>query len=242
MTSRRPSLLWSVAAATGVCLSLAGCGTTYQIKVDSISKPLPPKEALSFKIRNKASVANGEESLRDQEVDNFVKTALSGKGYYEAPSLESADLVVEVDYGIEKPRSKAAPNSMPIYAQVGGATRYEQIPVVDSRGRSSVRTVTVYEPPKTELLGYQDVMMQVTTYEKFLNIKARDNRVTVEGRPAPEIWSVRVSSEDESNDLRKYLPMLASASIDYIATDSTTQKVVKVKEKDPSVVFIKKGL
>ncbi len=51
-----------------------------------------------------------------------------------------------------------------------------------------------------------------------------------------------MSSEDESDDLRKYLPILASASVDYIGKDTGSKQTVKLKETDPVVDFVKKGL
>lgn len=53
---------------------------------------------------------------------------------------------------------------------------------------------------------------------------------------------MRVSSVDESDDLRKYLPILASASIDYIGVDSTSQQTVRVRDGDSGVSFVRKGL
>jgi hypothetical protein len=64
----------------------------------------------------------------------------------------------------------------------------------------------------------------------------------VEGRAPPEVWSVNVSSEDESKELRKYLPILASATADYIGTNTKQEIEVKLKEGDEVVGFIRKGI
>jgi len=177
----------------------------------------------------------------------------SGKAYATSGGLHgvgssvvnalSTDMVVEVDYGVEPPRVVMERTSTPIYAQVGGGVRYESVVVgTDSRGNPIVRTVAVYEPPRTEVIGYQDVVTPVAMYEKYLRISARENKQMEEGRPPPEIWSVNVSSEDKSDDLRKYLPILASASVDYIGKDSGEKQTVKLKETDSAVGFIKKGM
>lgn len=240
MSTPRHRLLLSL-SLTVLLSCLAGCRSTYQVKVDAISKP-GVVEAQSYRIRYKNGAIPGEESLRDKEAADFVRTALSGKGFYEAPNAEAADLVVEIDFGIEKPRTKMEDNSVPIYAQVGGGIRYETVPVTTPDGRTSLRTVAVHQPPRTELVGYQNMAVPVTTYEKYLNLRARENKVRAEGAPPTEVWNVRVSSVDESDDLRKYLPILASASIDYIGVDSTSQKTVKVKDGDSGVSFVRKGL
>lgn len=224
---------------------MSGCqSSAYQVKVDAIAKresSAAAAEAQSYKIRSK-NPAVGEESLRYKEAAEFVKTALSGKGLYEAPSAESADMVVELDYGMEAPRTKLEMVSSPVYAQVGGGVRYEQVPVTDTRGNTTYRTVAVYQQPKTELVGFDEVPRQVTIYEKYLKVTARENKPGVEGKPPAELWSVQTSTEDESKDLRKYLPIMASATADYIGKDTTKQKVVKVKDTSSGVDFIRKGM
>ncbi len=227
--------------AMGVALLLGGCTSTYEVKVDSISQP-QAREVASYRIKTR-DTSEDASSLRHQEATNFIRTALSGKGLYEAPDDEVADMIVEVDYGVEPPRVVLERTSMPIYAQVGGGVRYETVMVgTDSRGNPIYRTVAVYEPTRTELIGYQEMVTPVAKYEKYLRISARENGEMVEGRPPPEIWSVNVSSEDESDDLRKYLPILASASIDYIGKDTGSKQTIKVRETDSAVGFVKQGM
>jgi hypothetical protein len=229
-------------AVAAVALLAAGCSTssTYKVKVDAITKPAPAT-AQSYKIKSK-DPRLGDENLRYREAADFVRTALSGKGLYEAPSEERADMIVELDYGMEAPRAKIERVSVPVYAQVGGGVRYDSVPVADARGNVSYRTVAVYEPPRSELIGYDDMPRQVMVYEKYLKITARENKPASEGRPPAELWSIHASAEDESKDLRKYLPMMAAATVDYIGQDSSSQKVVKVRADDPGVQFIRKGM
>jgi hypothetical protein len=219
-----------------------GCATssTYQVKVDAITKPTPAT-AQSYKLKSK-DPRLGEENLRYREAAEFVKTALSGKGLYEAPSEDRADMIVELDYGMDAPRSKMERVSVPVYAQVGGGVRYDSVPVTDARGNTSFRTVAVYDAPKSELIGYDDMPRMVTIYEKYLKITARENKASSEGRPPAELWSIHATAEDESKDLRKYLPIMASATIDYIGQDSSSQQVVKVRADGPGVGFIRKGM
>ena len=230
-----------------VSLLLAGCtGSTYHVKVDAMSKSDPAAaataaEAQSYKIRSKSAVLP-DDSLRVKEATDFVKTALSGRGLYEAPTSDTADMIVELDYGVASPRTKIERVSVPVYAQVGGGVRYEQVPTTSARGVTSTRTVAVYEPPRTELVGFDDVPREVTVYEKYLRITARDNKPAAEGKPPTQLWSVHSSTEDESKDIRKYLPIIASASVEYIGKDGGAARDVKVRVPSPGVDFIKKGM
>ncbi|MSU70274.1 MAG: hypothetical protein EXS39_05795 [Opitutaceae bacterium] len=246
MPPQFPRLLPHVVLSATTVLFWVGCSTsTYEVKVDAISKPAGPVTAAaehqSYKLKSK-NPALGEVNLRYKEAAEYVKTALSGKGLYEASSLEKADMVVELDYGIDAPRTKVQNVSVPVYAQTGGGVRYDQVPVTDAKGNVSYRTVAVYNAPRTELVGFDNVPRQVSIYEKYLRITARETKSAGEGRPPSEIWSVSVSAEDESKDLRKYLPIMASATADYIGKDSSNQKVVKIKDPSQVVDFIRKGM
>jgi hypothetical protein len=232
-----------------IVLLWTGCSTSYDVKVDSISKAdklpevaaAPAKEPQSYVIENKNPSVDPD-SLRYKEAAQYVKTALSGKGFYEASSPATAEMVVEVDFGIDAPKTKMEQTSVPVYAQTGGGVRYKQIAVQGAGGGTSFRTIPVYDAPQAELIGYEDVIMPVTVYEKYLRVSARENKEISEGKVPAEIWSVHVSTEDESKDLRKYLPLLASASVGYIGKDSNTEQTIKLKESDPEVSFIKKGM
>lgn len=229
-----------IVAAAGVLLS-GGCSTpAHQVKVDAIAKA-SPSEAQSYVLKAKNAPVE-EENLRHREATEFVRTALSGKGLYEAPSAERADMVIELDYGLEAPRAKVQRVTVPIYAQVGGGVRYESVPVRDARGNVSMRTVAVYDPPHSEVVGYDEVPRLVTVYEKYLKITARENKPASEGRPPAELWSIHASTEDESKDLRKYLPIIASATVDFVGQGSTQQTTVKVRADGAAVDFIRKGM
>jgi hypothetical protein len=236
---RRTIPLCSALALLGLT---GGCATstTHAVKVDSISKP-KPTDSQSYKLKSK-NPALGEESLRYKEAADFVRTALSGKGLYEAPDEDAADMIVELDYGMDTPRTKVERVSVPIYAQVGGGVRYETVPVTDARGNVSYRTVAVYDTPRSELIGYDDVPRQIAVYEKYLKITARENKPSNEGRPPAELWSVHASAEDESKDLRRYLPVMAGATVDYIGRDTKHETVVKIKENGEVVSFIRRGM
>ncbi len=219
----------------------AGCASSkYEVKVDAINRPAS-RPTQSYQLKS-ANPELGEESLRYKEAADFVRTALSGKGLYEAPDPDSADMVVEVDYGMEAPRTRMERVNVPIYGQVGGGVRYDTVPVTDSRGNTTYRTMAVYEPPRSELIGYDNAPRQVTVYEKYLRLTARENKPAAEGKPPAEVWSVEASAEDESDDLRKYLPILASATVDYIGRDSDHQTVVRVNAKGEEVEFIRRRM
>ena len=224
--------------------ALAGCATdAHQVKVDAIAKPAaaPKASTVSYRLKSK-NPALGEENLRYKEVADYVRTALSGRGLYEAPQEDLADMVVELEFGMDSSRTKMQRMNVPVYASVGGGVRYDTVPTTDAKGNTSMRTVAVYEPPRSELVGYDDVPRQVAIYEKYLRITARESRSSSEGKPPAELWSVQAVTEDESKDLRKYLPLMASATVEFIGQDTGHQTSVRVRETGSDVQFIRRGI
>ncbi|HWA24919.1 MAG TPA: hypothetical protein VG734_04520 [Lacunisphaera sp.] len=234
------------AAAAGL---VAGCSTsTYTVQVDAISQPVAQTggaQPQSYYITSKNPRLD-ETSLRYKEVSDYVKTALSGKGMYEAPRPENADVVIDIDYGMDAPRVKFETISSPIIMSTGSRyeTRLEQRTIRKPDGTIEVIWVEaqVLVPGKEEFLGMREEVTPIVVYEKFLKVSARENKEGVEGKAPAEVWSVNVSAEDRSQELRKYIPILASATADYIGTNTKESKPVRIDEKDDVVKFIKKGM
>lgn len=229
---------WGVAAAV---LLAGGCASSTTVKIDSLAKP-KAEDSISYKILNK-NPAVDDDSLRYKEAAGYVRTALSGKGLYEAADAQKADLVVSLDYGVGPPQSRQEIVSEPVYITLPGQMRTERVQVgTDRNGNPIYQTVTVQDPPRTEFAGYREYFVTVTVYEKFLRLNATENKPAAEGRPPSEIWTVDITSEGESRDIRRALPILAAASIDYVGKDSLGQKIIRIKDTDKDVAFIKKGM
>jgi hypothetical protein len=227
-------------------VSCAGCKTTtYVLQVDAIS---PRGEVVkqtdgprSFKVRS-SNPRVEEDSLRYHEVAQYIKTALSGKGLYEAATAESADLIIDIDYGMETPRMKYETVDTPIMGLQAGPPQLRNILVKTANGTVVYKQVGLPSTPVRRVVGWKEETEPVIVYEKYLKVSARENREAVEGKPPPEVWSVNVSAEDQSNELRRYMPILASATVDYIGTNTRQEKAVTVHEEDETVKFIKKGM
>jgi hypothetical protein len=222
-------------------LFLGGCATT-EVTVDSLAKP-DAENSVSYQLKNINPLV-ADDSLRFKEASDYVRTALSGKGMYEAPPNVKPDLVVAVDYGIGPPQTKMEVVSEPVYVEIPGRIRTEtrQIGTDPVTQRPILVQVTVQDPSTSEFAGFREYEISTTVYEKYLRLTARENAEAVEGRPASEVWTVDVTSEGQSRDLRKNLPVLVAASIEYIGKDSQGQKTIKIKDKDSDVAFVKKGM
>ena len=209
---------------TLLALFTGGCATSYPVKVDSLAKP--DANAISYSLRN-ATSSEGDDSLRYQEAANLVRTALSGRGLYEAPPNVTPDVIVSIDYGITPHVQREMimrPKEADILAPPG--------PTVDSEGYRIMPKPTTME----------QVAVVRTTYEKHLHLTARENKPSERDGIASDIWSVDVTSEGKSKNLREYLPILVAASIEYIGKDTQGEKSIRIKDTDADVAFVKKGM
>ncbi|HWA11363.1 MAG TPA: DUF4136 domain-containing protein [Opitutaceae bacterium] len=231
-----------LAAATAALLLLSGCASSYEMKVDALTRPKLDTTA-SYKIVNRNPTVDSD-SLRYKEVEKAVKTALSGRGMYEAPDESTADLIVNLDYGINPPKVTEERRTQPVYLSTPGQIRTETVQVgQDRQGNPIFTTITTQEPPRTEYAGDEEYMVPVVTYEKYLRLSARENKVAAEGKQPMEVWSIDVTSEGSSSNLRKYIPLMAAATIGYIGKDTSGEKNIRLKDdKDGDIAFVKKGL
>src|SRR5439155_23904931 len=110
------------------------------------------------------------------------------------------------------------------------------------QGQPIYQTIVVQDPPTTQLMGYRDYVITTVVYEKYLKLSALSTETTAEGRPPSEVWTVDVTSEGESRDIRKNLPVLVAASIEYIGKDTHGQKTIKIKDSSSDIAFVKKGM
>ena len=226
--------------STGMLL-FAGCQTnTYDVKINAIANKEKPS-GTSYRIVTKNG-GDPRTDLRTKEAVEYVKAALSGRGMYEAPNPETAEMVVEVDYDVEPPRVEFETRQVPVFARIEGGVRSVIVPTRTADGSVVYRRVSVMDPPTQELIGFEDKTIPVTVYEKYLRVSARENVASGDDAPPEQLWSVYVSKEAEDNDIRKALPVLASVVVDYIGVTTETDQEVKVNSEDEEVAFIKRGL
>ena len=55
------------------------------------------------------------------------------------------------------------------------------------------------------------------------------------------LWTVNVTNQSESDDLREHIPVMVAAALDYIGTSTENEEKVKIRANDQDVAFIKDG-
>jgi hypothetical protein len=122
--------------ALAVFLLVAGCNA-YTVQVDSLASK-GAEEAISYRIDYKKP-AGGTETPSPEEAAAHLKTALSGRGFYEAPANVKPDVVVAIDYGMNTRQERRTVREA-IYS-------HEQRRVVDRRYEDGGGLESVPPPP-----------------------------------------------------------------------------------------------
>jgi hypothetical protein len=206
-------------AALGLALLLIPAGCAHRARRDA-SLPVrvnataqaPLQKGAAFHVVS-AQGAGTEATLLYAEAARTVKAALEARGLYEALGKANPSVVVEIDYGMAAPRASERNPVDPKAASVRDRSRND-----DPNRRSAERGPLV----------------------KHLVLTAREGK-GADGSPPRVLWRVELTATDESNDIRKYLPMLAAAGIDQMGVDSGGQVTVDVDEKDKTIGLLKKA-
>ncbi len=176
----------------------------------------PLKKGMAFTIVPVRGAVD-DSTLLYAEASRIVMNALQTKGMHAAPRVEKADVIVELEYGVAPPRVSRL--------LAAGIVEPPPKPV-----RAGVPTETDVSNLRSEARG---------PLEKRLVLTAREAQRAGD-EPPRTLWSVELSTVDLSNDLRKYLPILATVALDEIGQDSGGALLVRVNENDKSVSLLKK--
>ena len=116
-----------------LAVALSGCSASRTFHIDSITNPEIGRDDIFAYALVSSDVELREDDLRFQEVVRYVEAALSGHGYYEADSRESADIIVDVAIGLNGPvvewkhqPSHSYRTISPSQARVYAVTRYDK--------------------------------------------------------------------------------------------------------------------
>lgn len=209
------------------CIAFAGCTSVYQVKVEALARPgAVAANPTSFRIKEPVGAASSG-SLRQKEIASHVRTALSAHGLYEAASPESADLVVEIDYGIGPERVQRTVYEELAFGRPGGGGRLKGAPP---------------EGVAREMMGYTELADTIVVREKHMSICARQNQAAGSDEPPVDVWRVYVSIENEGDDLRGHLPILASAAMDHLGRTTDGPASLTLRSDDEAIRFIRKGM
>lgn len=196
-----------LAAMTGAALALAGCATPFKADVARFQSQLPAPQGQSFVVEaGNPALAGG---IEFSQYANLVAGELTRYGYRPAAPGERADLVVRMDYGVDKGRERVVSSpgfGDPWYGGYYGRGFYRPVIVRGPRGR---RYVYGYRDPflwggfgpgwgGTDVTSY-------TVYTSGLNLQI--NRAADGSR----LFEGQAEAQSRDNNLQTIVPNLVEA-------------------------------
>ena len=221
------------AATIVVAGFLCGCSTSARFSVEAGGPGGAPEDRLSYRLAAGPALAGGAMSPASRErVLRDVRTALSGRGVYEAPEGLAPEMEIEVDLGQGPAIRKVLTFTEPVYLEGMSAASNAVTP---GRGGSDTSRM----PRK---VGERDVTRIVTVFPKYLRLTARPMRSAGSVAAGAPLWRIEVTNEDESEDLDTYARLMVAAAMDWVGRSTDSPVEVVVRSGDSRVAFIDRGI
>lgn len=197
----------ALAAMTGAALALASCATPFRADVSRFQTALPAPQGQSFSIMAMDAADAG--GIEFGHYANLVAGELTRYGYRPAAPDEKSDLIVRLDYGVDRGRERIVTTpgfGDPWYGGYYGRGFHHPVVV---RGRDGRRYIYGWRDPFLwggfgPGWGYNDVT-SYTVYTSDLNLRidrAADGYRLFEGH---------AQAQSRDNDLQEIVPNLVEA-------------------------------
>lgn len=232
----------SALALVFLALLAGGCSTrVYNVRAHSAARP-DIKLAGSYRL-GFPEAGNAEQPLYDAAA-KLLRSGFAAKGLRETPSPDEADLLILVSCGVGVPRTQQTTSTEPVYMMVPGAVRYETVQVgTTSNGTPIMQTIALRDPPRQELVGYEERRSDVTMIRKFLRLRAFPSGTTNTTGPDASrqmLWIVEATVDGEDRDPKKFLPPLVAAGMVYAGKSTGDPVLIRLKSTDSDVAALER--
>jgi len=209
------------------------------VKVDAIVNP-EVSTGYSYRILTRDAAGALVQAEQGEAVE-LVKTALAGRGMYEAPEASQAEVEVVVACGVGPQRLKVEPFD-PGWEPSLARSPLAIIPLRKADGTVTYAAVDAKKLDLNGTLNGMPVLRGSHVYEKYLTVTARETPAAVHtGRKPAEAWQVQVTIEDMQDTLAGYLPVLAGAAADFLGTTTDGAQRLRLRDDSEIVAFVKSG-
>lgn len=226
---------------TVIFSSLTSCfRPPIEVNVDAISVSNAREKKRYFLIPGNKDCSPSD--LQFMEFARYTDNALTCEGFIKVESIEEADIVVILNYGISDPYVYQYTYETPIWGQTGVSSETTYGSISTFGNMATYSSQTNYTPTygvvgsKTQVgtgvLFFRYIVLSGMDLEKF----KQTNKV----EDAKSLWVTKANSTGSSSDLRKIFPILLVASQDHIARNTDQQVHYKIKENDKRLEKIKK--
>lgn len=223
-----------------IILIITGCTSTsppqFFINVDSISSGESNQKRGYILLSGDENINPSD--LQFKEFSRYVDRALASKGFTSASSLEEANVVIFLLYGISDPQENHFSYTIPTWGRTGisSATTYGSL---NTYGNAANFSSTTNFTPTYGVTGGIPISGVHTRYLRFLTLNAYDLDEYKKSETKVHLWKTEVTSKGSSGDLRQVFPILVTAAKPFIGENSGKIVEVILKEDDSRVEEIK---
>jgi hypothetical protein len=218
----------------------SGCATMgqpeFHVSVDSLAAPSAQEKRTYLLLPGNQGVT--WDDLQFQEYATYVMRVLTAKGFVSAEKAEDADVAIVLSYGIGDPQKEQYSYSLPVWGQTGVSSAYTY-GTATAYGNSASYSGTTTYTPTYGVTGYTSHTGTRVSYFRYAVITGYDFKEFQKSKKQVQLWNTTVTSTGSSGDLRQVFPILVSASVPYLATNTGRQVPVRLYESDKIVRAVK---
>lgn len=233
-------IIFSFAVILLAVSSFHGCAHNprFLVQVDSIRDASPSAEKKSYLLLPANDKELNLDDLQFKEFGGYVQRALMKKGYTIPGKPEDLQVIILMGYGIGDPQTHHFAFSYPIFGQTGGGYSTFNASTYGSGGYAHT-TGSIQQMPTFGVVGSGIAAGSITTYQRYLILWATDVDEYKKSGKIKTLWKTTVTSEGVSNDLRRVFPVMVTAALPYIGSNTGQKVTIKMKENDEAVLALK---
>lgn len=206
---------------------LFGCGTQLGVTVEASAGP-------DAKAETHFTLVASDPIVRPTNPDYIaiakaVTRALANEGFEPARSGDPGDLVVVIDWMVSDPRVVAR--------HAGGDIGEPQVRGAAPGGKGGM-PVGGTNNAASFGFGVEGMDRGELSYRRTLTLKGVDRAAYAADPNAKPLWSMTLTSEDNTDDVPAFAPLMVAAAMPYIASNVGKTRVHVASAEDP-VKYVK---
>lgn len=219
-----------------------GCETVqpvrYQIQVSGLSAGIH-NDGKTYYLAS-ALKNTPESDLQFREYARYLERALEKQGLRRMQSIDEADQIVFLAYGIGDPQTVQYSYAVPTWGQTGVSGAHTSGAAFSFGGMTKYSASTDFTP-SYGVTGYVPVTGIVTYYFRFIRIDCFDLAAYRKDKKEHQLWRTDITSDGSSGDLRRVLPYMIAAAKPHLGSDTGKQILIQLEEGDAVKILDGKG-
>lgn len=223
--------------AVALLLLLSGCGgTTYTINIDSITDQDSDYAGTRYILYSGMKDVSADD-LYFREFATYFRTIIAQHGYKEVINPDKADIAIYLSYGVTPGELIHYTYTTPVFEVTGGEIIQYSETKSDGRGSTTQTTGTIQIPVRQRIIGHTAQAEQQQLYTRYVILEATET-----SNSNRSIWKTTLKSLGLSKDLRRIMPIIATASAPFLGSNTGQLIEIEIDDDDEKVIGLQKIL